>query len=101
MKKLALVVCAVTVAGLVLAHVTPVLATAKTHDMNATVISVDLEAKKLTFEDKEGETKTAPVLDKALETLETLKAGDKVTVTCQDTEKGEHEGISMIKIAKS
>lgn len=40
---------------------------------------------------------TATVLDKALKSLETLKAGDKVTVTCQDTEEGKHEGISKIE----
>ena len=101
MKKLALLACSVAVAGLVLAPITPALAAAKTHDMKATVVSIDLEAKKLTMEDMEGETKTAAVLEEALKTLETLKAGDKVTVTCQDTEEGEHKGISKIKIAES
>ncbi len=101
MKKLALLVCAVAVAGLVLAPITPALATAKTHDLKATVVSIDLEAKKLTIKDMEGETKTATVLEEALKTLESLKAGDKVTVTCQDTEEGEHEGISKITIAES
>jgi Cu/Ag efflux protein CusF len=100
-KKLALLACSVVVAGLVLAPLTPALAAAKTHDLKATVVSIDLEAKKLTIEDMEGKTKSAPVLDKALETLKTLKAGDKVTVTCQDTEEGEHEGISKITIAES
>ena len=100
MKNLVMLVCAVAVAGLILAPITPALAAAKTHDMNATVVSINLEAKKLTIKDKDGETKTAPVLEKALKSLETLKAGDKVTVTCQDTEEGTHEGISKIKIAK-
>lgn len=26
----------------------------------------------------------------------TLKVGDKVTLTCQDTEEGKHEGINKI-----
>lgn len=97
MKKLALLACAVAVAGLILAPITPVLAAAKTHDMNATVVSIDLETKELTFEDMDGKTMTAPVLEKALKAFEALKAGDKVTVTCQDTEEGKHEGISKIE----
>ena len=97
MKKLARWAFAVAVVGLILAPVTPVLAGAKTHDMHATVVSIDLETKELTFENMDGETMTAPVLDKALKSLETLKAGDKVTVTCQDTEEGKHEGISKIE----
>ena len=97
MKKLATLVCAVAVVGLILAPVTPVLAAAKTHDMNATVISIDLDMKELTFENMDGKTMTAPVLEKALKAFEALKKGDKVTVTCQDTEEGKHEGISKIE----
>ena len=100
MKNLVTLVCAVAVAGLLLAPVTPVLAAAKTHDMDATVVSINLEKKELTIEDMEGKTMTAPVLDKALKSLETVKAGDKITVTCQDTEAGKHEGISKIKMTK-
>jgi hypothetical protein len=36
-----------------------------------------------------------------VETLKTLKAGEAVTLTCQDNEKGDHEGISAIKIEKA
>ncbi len=97
MKKLALLACAVAVVGLILAPVTPVLAAAKTHDMNATVISIDLDMKELTFENMDGKTMTAPVLEKALKAFEALKKGDKITVTCQDTEEGKHEGISKIE----
>ncbi len=97
MKKLATLACAVAVVGLILAPVTPALAAAKTHDMNATVISIDLDMKELTFENMDGKTMTAPVLEKALKAFEALKKGDKITVTCQDTEEGKHEGLSKIE----
>ncbi len=101
MKKLATLVCAVAVVGLILAPVTPVLAAAKTHDMNATVISIDLDMKELTFENMDGKTMTAPVLEKALKAFEALKKGDKITVTCQDTEEGKHEGLSKIETTEN
>lgn len=100
MKKLATLAYVIAVAGLVLAPVTPAMAGGKTHDLDATVVSIDLKAKKLTFEDMDGNTMTAPVLDKAVKSLEGLKAGDQITVTCQDTEDGDHEGISKIKVMK-
>ncbi len=101
MKKLALLVAAAAVIGLVLAHPTPVSAAGKTHQMTATVVSIDLEGKKITIKDDKGEEKTAPVLGKAVASLKTLKAGDKVDITCQDNEKGEHQGVSAIKVEKS
>jgi len=100
MKKVALLICAVFVAGLVLGAVTPVLAAGKTHDLTATVVSVDTENKKLTFKDEKGEEKSAPVMGKAIDDLKTIHAGDKVTLTCTDSDKGEHLGISAIKVAK-
>jgi len=99
MRNLALLVCALFVATLMVAPVSSLLAAGKSHIVNAEVVSVDLEGKKLTIKDEKGENKTAPVMGKALETLKTLKAGDKVTLTCMDNEKGEHEGITEIKIA--
>jgi Cu/Ag efflux protein CusF len=97
MKKLAAVVCAVFVAALILGVVTPVLAAGKTHQMKATIVSIDTEGKKITFKDEKGEEKTAPVMDKAVDELKNVKAGDKVTLTCHDNEKGEHEGVTAIK----
>ena len=97
MKKLAAVVCAVFVAALILGAVTPVLAAGKTHQVKATVVSVDLEGKKITIKDEKGEEKTAPVMDKAVDELKNIKAGDKVTLTCHDNDKGEHEGVTAIK----
>ena len=97
MRNLAAVVCAVFVACLILGVVTPALAAGKTHKMKATVVSIDIENSKITIKDEKGEEKTAPVMDKAVEELKGLKAGDKVTLTCQDNEKGEHEGVTAIK----
>lgn len=103
MKKLATLACVIAVAGLILTSISPALAGAKahkSHKVDVTVVSIDVKGKMLTFENMEGETMSAPVLDdKAIEALETLKAGDKVTVTCQDSEEGEHEGITKIKKA--
>ena len=101
MKKLVLFVCAAFVAGALLAQVTPVLAAARTHEMKATVVSVNLEEKMITIKDEAGEEKTAPVIGKAVGKLKTVHAGDKVTLTCQDKENGEHEGVSAIKVEKA
>lgn len=68
----------------------------KTHSMKAEVVSVDTAAKKITIKDEKGETKTAPVLESAAAKLKDFKAGDKVTLTCQDSDKGEHQGVSDI-----
>ncbi len=96
MRKVALLVCMLFVVALV----TPLMAAAKTHDIKGEVVSVDLEGKKITFKDEKGQEQTAPVMDKALESLKTLKAGDKVELTCTDTEQGEHQGITVIKVKK-
>lgn len=97
MRNLAAVVCALFVAGLILGVATPAVAGGKTHTLKATVVSIDVEGHKITIKDEKGEEKTAPVLDKAMESLKTLKAGDKVTLTCADKENGEHEGVEAIQ----
>jgi hypothetical protein len=96
MRKVALLALVVAVAGLLLAQATPALAAAKTHDMKATIVSVDIEHKMLTIKDEKGEEKTAPVLEGAVAQLKGLKAGDKVTLTCEDDEKGQHKGVAKI-----
>src|SRR2546426_10684552 len=98
MKRFAWLMCALLVAGMMVAPVTALLAAGKTHDMTTVVVSVDLEGKTLTIKDEKGENKTAPVMGKAVDMLKMLKAGDKVTLTCQDNEKGEHQGITAIKM---
>jgi len=69
----------------------------KTHDEKAEVVSVDTAAKTITIKDEKGESHTAPLLGKALDEAKSLKAGDKVSVTCKDKETGEHEGVTAIK----
>ncbi len=98
MKRFAPMMLALFVAVVLLAPITTILAGGKSHEAKGEVVSVDLEGKKLTFKNEKGEDQTAPVMGKALETLKTLKAGDKVTLTCADNEKGEHQGISEIKV---
>ena len=100
MRRLALLVVLGFVAAVLSAPLSAVLAGAKTHELKGEVVSVDLTAKTLTFKDEKGDSKTAGVLDKAQETLKTLKAGDKVVITCTDNDAGEHLGISGIKMAK-
>ena len=69
----------------------------KTHDQKAEVVSVDMTAKTITLKDEKGENHTAPLLGKALEEAKSLKAGDHVSATCKDSDKGEHEGVTAIK----
>ena len=97
MKKLAAVVCAVFVAALILGVVSPALAAGKTHQVKATIVSIDTEGKTITIKDEKGEQKTAPVMDKAVDELKNIKAGDKVTLTCHENDKGEHEVITAIQ----
>ena len=99
MRKLAVLLVAVLVAGLMLVRANPATAAGKTHDMKGTVVSADVEGKKLTFKDESGTSITAPVLASAVSSLKTVKAGEAVTLTCQDNEKGDHEGISKITAA--
>src|SRR6266704_4377065 len=101
MRKLLLLVLATFVAASVSAHFSQVLSAGKTHDMAGTVVSVDTDGKKITFKDDTGTSMTVPVLDQAMGSLKTLKAGQKVTLTCQDNDNGDNEGGSAIKVAKS
>jgi hypothetical protein len=90
---LVLAVAAVLGAGL--------LAEGKKHDVTATVVSVDVAGKSLTIKGEDGKDKTVPVAGEALKSLETLKAGDQIVLTCTDNEKGEHQAVTAIKPAKS
>ncbi|PYT36286.1 MAG: hypothetical protein DMF52_07990 [Acidobacteria bacterium] len=99
MTRVAVLVVAVLMAGMLLVHVAPAAAMGKTHDMKGTVVSVNVEGKSITFKDDSGASITAPVLDAAAGSLKNVKAGEYVTLTCQDNEKGEHEGISRIQSA--
>ena len=72
----------------------------KTHEVTAEVVSVDAEKSTITIKG-EKENKTAPVDAKAAGALKTVKAGDKVTLTCWDNAKGEHEKVIAIAPAKA
>ena len=111
MKKLATLLCAVAVvavAGVASAQATDTrkstapakpaaAAAAKTHVVDAEVVSADATAKTLTI--KGDPNKTVAVDAAAVAHLKDLKAGDKVKLTCRDNEKGEHQAIT--KIAKA
>lgn len=97
MRKLSLLFSALVILSLVAA---PLFAgTGKKHDMTVSVVSVNAEAKTMTFKTDTGEEKTAPVIGQAINKIKDVKAGEKVTITCTDKENGEHEGISDIKVA--
>jgi len=97
MKKFGSVVSAILIAAFVLTVPAAALAAGKTHDMKGEVVSVDAKAKTITFKDEKGESHTAPLMGPAIGEAKSLKAGDKITCTCQDSEKGEHQGVKAIK----
>jgi hypothetical protein len=98
MTRVAVLMVAVLMAVL-LVQVAPAVAMGKTHDVKGTVVAVNVEGKTITFKDDSGASVTAPVLDQAAGSLKTVKPGEFVTLTCQDNEKGEHEGITRIQAA--
>ena len=117
MKKFALLLSLVFVAGVVAARADEAKpaakpaakavaaekaapAAAKSHDVTAEVVSVDSAKNTITLKG-EKENHTAPVEGKAVAALKTVKAGDKVTVTCRDNEKGEHQAVTAIAPAKA
>jgi hypothetical protein len=70
----------------------------KTHKVEAEVVSTDVAAKTITIKSDTGENKTAPVEGKALAQYKNAKAGEKWTLTCRDNEAGEHQAvIAMVK----
>ncbi|MCX6544024.1 MAG: hypothetical protein NTV05_06365 [Acidobacteria bacterium] len=72
---------------------------ATTHPVSAEVVSSDAAAKTITL--KVGDKSvTMPVQGKAIAELASFKAGDRVTATCKDDAKGQHEAITNIKTAK-
>ena len=71
---------------------------AKTHEVTAEVVSVDTVKNTITLKGDKGNN-TAPVEGKAVASLKSIKTGEKVTVTCRDNEKGEHQAVTEIKPA--
>ena len=95
MKKLVSVLSILAVSTLLFVQVAN--AAGKTHEMTATVVSVDMAAKTMTIKDDKGAEHTAPILAEAMASAKSIKAGDMVVLTCQDNEKGEHQGVTAIK----
>ena len=107
-KKLALLLCALlVVVGVASASQAPAPAkpdkpmapAVKTHVREAEVVSADATAKTLTI--KGDPNKTVPVEGAALAQLKELKMGEKVKLTCRDNDKGEHQGVTDIKVEKA
>jgi hypothetical protein len=66
------------------------------------VVSVDVEKNTITIKGEAGkENQTLTVDAKAVASLKTVKTGEKVDLTCQDNEKGEHLGIIKIVVEKA
>jgi len=68
------------------------------HDVNVTFVSCDAKAMTMTFKTADGE-KTSPMAESVAKTCSSMKSGDMVTLTCHDTDKGEHQMISHMKPA--
>jgi len=114
MKKFLLPLALVLVAGVAVAQAAdtkpaakasektaaPAKAASKTHVVEGEVVSADAKAKTITVK-VSGEDKTVPVHGKAAARLSSLKAGEKVALTCVDNEKGEHQYVSGIKVEKA
>ena len=113
MKKLALLLSFVFVAGVAVAHeatkassskapakaetkATAAKPAMKTHKVEAEVVSTDVAAKTITIKSDTGENKTSPVEGKAVAALKNVKAGEKYTLTCRDNEAGEHQAVVAI-----
>lgn len=100
MKKIAILAVVVLALGIVaLPAVAGEHAKGAHHDLNVSFVSCDAKAKTMTFKTDAGDQKTAPINDSAMKMCPTLKAGEQVTVTCMDNDKGEHQMISHVKVA--
>ena len=71
----------------------------KTHELAAEIVSVDAAKSTITIK-AEPENKTVPVDAKITASLKDVKSGDKVTLTCWDNAKGEHQKVVKIAPAK-
>ncbi len=103
MKKLALLLSLVFVAAVgaeepkkEVAKAGEKAVTVKTHEVQAEVVSVAPDGKSLTIKSETGD-KTVPVDEKAATAVKALKAGDKATLICRDSEKGEHQAVTGVK----
>ena len=75
-------------------------ANVKYHDVSATFVSADAKAHTFTVTLDDGSTATGKAEGKAIKELAALKAGDHISMTCKDNEKGEHLAATAIKVLK-
>jgi ribosomal protein L6P/L9E len=106
-KKLVVLLSSLLLAGAAFAAPKPAAKSApakpamhKTHVVEAEVVSVDAAGKTITVKGEQGET-TSKVEGHAVAQLKSLKAGEKVKLTCRDNAKGEHEAITHITVEKA
>jgi hypothetical protein len=71
---------------------------AKTHDVQAEVVSFDAVKSTLTIKG-EKENKTVPVEGKAVAALKNVKTGAKLTLVCKDDAAGAHQAVVDVKPA--
>ena len=72
----------------------------KTHQVNAEFVSVDAEAKTITIK-ADGKNMILPLEGKAIEEAKNFKAGDRITVTCRDDDKGLHQAVVSVARAQA
>lgn len=100
MKSKSLALVGIAALGLLVLPFATVVATEGTHhDLTVQLVSFDAKAKTVTFENDAGEKNTVPVMESAVKDFADLKTGERVTLTCDDDEHGEHLGISKAKPA--
>jgi hypothetical protein len=68
-----------------------------THDIFGQVVYTDVLAKTITVRVEKGVKMTLPVLAEAMESLKSVEAGDAVTLTCRENDKGGKEGVVEIQ----
>jgi antitoxin (DNA-binding transcriptional repressor) of toxin-antitoxin stability system len=112
MKKFALLLSFVFVAGVAVAQETPKTepakpaakpapaphkTAAKIATVTGEVVSADQTKKTITFKNDKGEDLTWPAEGKAVPSLKAVKAGEKVTIAYRANEQGEPQAATSIK----
>ena len=97
MKNFCAVLTLILATGLAFAPLAAKSDEPKKHELKAEFVSGNPDAKTVTVKLADGTEHTFPVEGKALEALNSFKAGDKVTITCRDDEKGQHQAIVEIR----
>jgi Cu/Ag efflux protein CusF len=87
------------VAGLLLAS-SSAYAQTKTSKVTAAVVSVDKDAKTITFKTDDNKEWTLPAEGTAVDALKEVKAGDRVEVTCRLSDTGDYQAVTEIAKVK-